>query len=764
MNAQNQNFKLSISIFSNFISFLTLLRVSLTLLLLLLLLLQPALVIAFTTPTTTTIHLNTFSTTFITRLERTRTVLTPRPTGTATTKAHVQRLNTILYSTKERDTSINTSSTGTGTGSSKKTIQNDDTVFEDVDGIGGLTSGYIHTLSSSNDHPIQEYIVNAVQQTQTQTQTQLQKSTTTAVEEIVTGNNGNDNVILNVNISNCNTNSNINSNNNDNVTQKIQQELIDPAAIVEAVIGSAFHNTQQQSETTQKIIEKEVQEVVKATTTNANASVSANSIVTTNINNDTTTTNYHDNESHSIDVPNLKKIIKFAIPAIGVWLCSPLLSLIDTSSVGLLSGTTQQAALNPAVAVTDYGALLVAFMYTATTNLVAGARGEEASSSSEGEKPKTKKMLIDALQMSGYVGTILGSVLIAFGPVLLRSIIGNDNIDPNVFAAALRYVRIRALGMPAAVIIGSAQSACIGMQDIKSPMYVLVAAALVNFIGDVIFVPQKSALIGGAAGAAWATVFSQYAALAMFIKWLTSKPEKKEKPLNLTNAILELTGHSKEGKSRRKKFRRALQKLSLTTSTAHHNEGVSSETREDVRMKVQVVAKPEKEFTIRGFLAGRQQDLLKTPTLESAKVFWPYFLPVTATQCGRVSAFVSMIHVVSSALGTMSLAANQVILSIFYCLCPIADSLNLTAQSFVPVIAQRKSSLPRAKALRELTNNFFKIGLLMGAITVGLVNCIPLVSKFFTSDASVIELVNTLVPVLAGTFSVHGIMCAHEGK
>jgi hypothetical protein len=60
-----------------------------------------------------------------------------------------------------------------------------------------------------------------------------------------------------------------------------------------------------------------------------------------------------------ISAPPVSKILKFAIPAIGVWLCGPLLSLIDTSAVGILSGTTQQAALNPAVAVTDYTALLI---------------------------------------------------------------------------------------------------------------------------------------------------------------------------------------------------------------------------------------------------------------------------------------------------------------------------------------------------------------------------------------------------------------------
>jgi len=51
--------------------------------------------------------------------------------------------------------------------------------------------------------------------------------------------------------------------------------------------------------------------------------------------------------------------------------------MIDTAAVGMLAGTAQQAALNPAISVSDYGALVVAFMYTATTNLVAAAARED---------------------------------------------------------------------------------------------------------------------------------------------------------------------------------------------------------------------------------------------------------------------------------------------------------------------------------------------------------------------------------------------------
>lgn len=67
--------------------------------------------------------------------------------------------------------------------------------------------------------------------------------------------------------------------------------------------------------------------------------------------------------TRKLDAPSVRKILKFAIPAIGVWLCGPLLSLIDTSAVGVFSGTVQQAALNPAVAVTDYTALLIVRKY-----------------------------------------------------------------------------------------------------------------------------------------------------------------------------------------------------------------------------------------------------------------------------------------------------------------------------------------------------------------------------------------------------------------
>jgi Na+-driven multidrug efflux pump len=455
--------------------------------------------------------------------------------------------------------------------------------------------------------------------------------------------------------------------------------------------------------------------------------------------------------AEKFSAPGVSKILKFAVPAIGVWLCGPLLSLIDTSAVGLLSGTTQQAALNPAVAVTDYAALLIAFLYTATTNLMAAAR--ETDRGVEG-MPRTTKTFIGAIQLSTFVGAGLGAVLFTFARPLLRTIIGNDSINPAVFAAAMKYVRIRALGMPAAAVIGSSQAACLGMQDIRSPLYVLGVAAVVNFFGDMLFVGNAHPLIGGAAGAAWATVFSQYAAVTMFIHWLTNKPKPEaQQPtpaVNVSKAILELTGKpSSEGESRRKRFRDALRSF-----------------RNPTILPKAVEAEPEEmSFSARGFLQGRfrGRQLLKIPSKEVMNEFSEYLVPVTSQQVGRVSGYVAMSHVVSSSMGIMSMAAQQVIVSFFYCLCPIADSLSLTAQSFLPAIIEKKASPKRAEALRKTVLNFGKAGAIFGLVMLSAVSCIPLLSQFFTADLAVVSLVNMITPLLIAFFAVHGVLCAMEG-
>lgn len=264
--------------------------------------------------------------------------------------------------------------------------------------------------------------------------------------------------------------------------------------------------------------------------------------------------------------------------------------------------------------------------------------------------------------------------------------------------------------------------------------------------------------------------------------------------MNLSDAILEMTSKSnvqdEKGKSRRKRFRNTMEIFKRNSRRATSEEPMrvkdkafmrnvrslgnsfrrrrENENRKGENATTNSPSNDSKSndyFSTRGFLKNRfsTSDIFKFPNMETRKKFAPYILPVTTTQVGRVSGYVAMAHVVASSLGTVSMAAQQVIVSIFYCLCPIADSLSLTAQSFVPAISEKQASLEKAAAMKKTLINFLKAGAVFGGAMMAAVCGIPLLTGFFTADPAVISLVNSVVPLLLVFFGVHGFVCGTEG-
>jgi len=289
--------------------------------------------------------------------------------------------------------------------------------------------------------------------------------------------------------------------------------------------------------------------------------------------------------------------------------------------------------------------------------------------------------------------------------------------------------------------------------------------------------------------------------LAFFVRWLSDKAKEKktQKPLevmNLSDAILEMTSKSdvkdENGENRRQSFRNVLKsfkengrrakklrssrledKIFMESSRTSRVGNLLRRRRKNserngsnaTTVSSTSNSNSDDSFSTRGFLKNRfkTSDFFKLPDEETRKVFRPYVVPVTTTQLGRVSGYVAMAHVVASSLGTVSMAAQQVIVSIFYCLCPIADSLSLTAQTFVPAISAKEASIEKATAMRKVIVNFLKAGAVFGGAMMAAVCGIPLINGFFTADQAVINLVNSVVPLLLVFFGVHGFLCAAEG-
>lgn len=429
-------------------------------------------------------------------------------------------------------------------------------------------------------------------------------------------------------------------------------------------------------------------------------------------------------------IPSVRMILRFALPATGIFLCSPLLSLIDTSTVGLLAGTNQQAALNPAVSLTEYSSRLISFLYTGTTSLMAASKSQD----DDDAEVTSASGMIGALQLSLIVGGGLGFVMFVFARPLIGAMIGNEHIAREVFDAATRYVRIRALGMPAAAFIGTAQAACLGLQDVRSPLRIIGVAAIINLVADLILVRSPHAWIGGATGASWATTIAQYAAATMFLKWLWM-------PIT-TNSTANVPAQESSST------------LPLLAPT-HMIKRIITPT---------IRPKSTQQQSTRGFLAHRSfHDLICLPSKVTLKGYRPFVVPVTMTQIGRCAVYVAMGYTVSSSFGTTSMAAQQIICSVFYTLIPIADSLSLTAQAFLPSIYNKSPSSKRSIAIRQTTKNLAKAAAFFGIVLASMMASLPLCVHLFTNDAAVMSMVNAIVPILVAVFTLHGVFCGSEG-
>lgn len=493
--------------------------------------------------------------------------------------------------------------------------------------------------------------------------------------------------------------------------------------------------------------------------------------------------------STQYQIPTLSQIVKFALPATAIYLCDPLLSLIDTASVGLLAkSTAHQAALSPAIAVVNYSALLLAFLFVGATNFVAQAAARVGPGAGSGDVETAGKdqeesaaaagpaqILLSTLQISLHTGTLLGVVLFALAPTLIGLLSGRGALPPEVFRPAVQYVRIRALGFPAAAVLGSAQAACLGLKDTTTPLLVLGAAAVLNVVGDLSLVGVTSnRWLYGAAGAAWATTIGQVAAVGLFLELLKARPRG-----NNGNGNDDTVDASGVGSGGRLGLTRMFSRRRSSTQTA----GGGADTTAELPPS-RASADAGGAISARGFLAEHNFEphhILRLPPRSTVKQFLPYVVPVTTTSVGRVSLFLSMAHVVSSCMGVVGMAAQTIALGIFDALCPLSQSLTLAAQAFVPGALEEQDRLRQAArgeaeaagtsaeqeksrdVLAKFSRQFLKAGGAFGLFTALCATSIPFVSSLMTTDAAVVSQIVAVMPQLAAIFALHGLVMSAEG-
>lgn len=224
--------------------------------------------------------------------------------------------------------------------------------------------------------------------------------------------------------------------------------------------------------------------------------------------------------STTSDTPTTMALARFALPTLAAWLVSPLMSLVDTAVVGRDSVTALSlAALGPATMVGDSMAYLFSFLGVATTNLVATARSEERRDRS-GAAPGSAPGAREVADLFG--NAVRLAVLCGLGSAILQLALGRAVLarytaarSAALVAPAYQYVRVRALGAPAALLVRVGTATCLALKDPLAPLLAVALGGALNVALDLLLVTWLGRGIGGAA---WATVVSEAVCAAVVLR------------------------------------------------------------------------------------------------------------------------------------------------------------------------------------------------------------------------------------------------------
>jgi MATE family multidrug resistance protein len=195
------------------------------------------------------------------------------------------------------------------------------------------------------------------------------------------------------------------------------------------------------------------------------------------------------------------EILRLGAPALGALAADPLVSLVDTAYVGRL-GASALGSLAVAAAVFGVAFALFNFLAYGTTPLVARALGR-------GDRDEAGRVSVAAAAIGLGLG-LAGALVLLW---LARDVLGLMGAGDETLPGATSYLRIRALALPAVMLVMVGHGVFRGYQDTRTPLIATVGLNVINVVLDPIFI---FGLDGGLEGAAWASVIAQWSGAVWF--------------------------------------------------------------------------------------------------------------------------------------------------------------------------------------------------------------------------------------------------------
>jgi len=225
--------------------------------------------------------------------------------------------------------------------------------------------------------------------------------------------------------------------------------------------------------------------------------------------------------------PYDREILRLAAPALGALAAEPLYLLADTAIVGHL-GRPQLAALGIAATVLGGVFAIFNFLQYGTTAQVARAGGA-------GETEAARRLGAQAVWLSLGFGAGVAALVAALAPALVGAMGG----EGQAAEYAVTYLRIAAIGLPAAFLALGGQGYLRGIADLRTPLVIVLAGNAANVVLEVVFVYGFG---WGIAGSAWGTALAQLGMGAGFVAAVLRglRPGEARIRLRLVGRVLSL--------------------------------------------------------------------------------------------------------------------------------------------------------------------------------------------------------------------------------
>ena len=197
-----------------------------------------------------------------------------------------------------------------------------------------------------------------------------------------------------------------------------------------------------------------------------------------------------------------REILRLAVPAFLALVAEPLFLLADAAIIGHL-GTPHLAGLGIAGAIIQTAVGMCIFLAYGTTASVARRVGA-------GDPRGALTQGVDGIWLAVLIGVPTTAVGVAATP----SLVDLFGADSAVSGYAVDYLRLAFLGFAPLLVMLAATGVLRGLQDTRTPLYVAVAANVVNVVLNVVLV---YGLDLGIAGAAIGSVLAQLAAAVALV-------------------------------------------------------------------------------------------------------------------------------------------------------------------------------------------------------------------------------------------------------